>query len=116
MTDDGAAPTDPVTQLDDAAWALAAVIATYRDAAGGSLAAALAAGEGPPGWSELPDDRGRRGGPAAGPQPRARRPAPDRPRRPDPGHRAAPTRLARAGLTAAQALAAPGPRCDTRRR
>ena len=34
---------DPVAELDDAAWALAAVIATYRDAAGSSLAGALAA-------------------------------------------------------------------------
>ena len=107
MTNDAAA-ADPVTQLDEAAWALAAVIATYRDAAGSSLAEALAAdpdraavliaaglawdtghgaapgpalmdgplagnmaaarlsslrqavevaaGQGPPGWSELPDE------------------------------------------------------------
>ena len=32
---------DPVAGLEDAAWALAAVIATYRDAAGSSLAEAL---------------------------------------------------------------------------
>ena len=34
---------DPVAELDDSAWALAAVIATYREAAGSSLAEALAA-------------------------------------------------------------------------
>lgn len=34
---------DPVAELDNAAWALAALIATYRDAAGSSLADALAA-------------------------------------------------------------------------
>ena len=42
MTEDAAA-ADPVAGLDDAAWALAAVIATYRDTAGSSLAEALAA-------------------------------------------------------------------------
>jgi len=41
MTTDPAA--DPVADLENAAWALAAVIATYRDAAQGSLADALAA-------------------------------------------------------------------------
>jgi protein-L-isoaspartate O-methyltransferase len=41
MTNDPAA--DPVMELENAAWALAAVIATYRDAAEGSLAEALAA-------------------------------------------------------------------------
>jgi predicted O-methyltransferase YrrM len=42
MTNDPAA-ADPVARLENAAWALAAVIATYRDAAQGSLAGALAA-------------------------------------------------------------------------
>jgi SAM-dependent methyltransferase len=48
MTRDAADPVvgdpvggDPVAGLEDAAWALAAVIATYRDAAGSSLAEAL---------------------------------------------------------------------------
>jgi SAM-dependent methyltransferase len=42
MTNDPTA-ADPVTELDNAAWALAAVIATHRAAAHGSLAEALAA-------------------------------------------------------------------------
>jgi predicted O-methyltransferase YrrM len=42
MTNDPTA-VDPVTELENAAWALAAVIATYRNAARGSLADALAA-------------------------------------------------------------------------
>lgn len=42
MTNDPAA-VDVTADLDSTAWALAAVIATYRDAAQGSLAAALAA-------------------------------------------------------------------------